>query len=191
MRFSLPPLPYAMDALEPLMPLHTIEYHYGKHLAAYVNNLNNLIQGTEFETAELDEIVRRAKGPTFNNAAQVWNHTLFFNELSPSPQGEPTGKLLQAIVDDFGSLDAFKDQFTKASLALFGSGWVWLVADDKGKLSIVAMENAGNPITKSLKPLMAIDVWEHSYYLDHQNRRADYIANFWKLLDWKFVENNY
>lgn len=190
MKFSLLPLPYAMDALEPLMPQHTIEYHYGKHLATYITNLNSLIQGTEFEEMiSLEQIVFRSKGPIYNNAAQVWNHQHFFNQLSPTPQTEPTGELRAAIVCDFGSYEQFKESFSKAALSLFGSGWVWLAADDHDRLSILSMPNAGNPATEGLRAIMTIDVWEHAYYLDHQNRRADYVSNFWKLLDWKFIDD--
>lgn len=192
MKFQIPELHYAADGLEPLMSRSTIEYHYGKHLAAYINNLNTLVVGTEFEKdTAIQDIVLRSSGAIYNNAAQAWNHILFFNQLSPKPQAAPSGKLLAAIDRDFGSLEAFKEQFTKAATTLFGSGWVWLAADDAGKLSILAMGNAGNPVTEGLRPLMGIDVWEHAYYLDHQNRRADFIGNFWKLLDWKFVEKNY
>ncbi|MEG1897941.1 MAG: superoxide dismutase [Mucinivorans sp.] len=192
MRFTIAPLPYATNALEPLMATQTVEYHYGKHLTGYVSNLNRLIVGTEFEDAvPLEQIILRSSGPIYNNAAQVWNHTLFFNELSPNAVHAPTGRLLEAIIRDFGSFEAFKDQFTKVSLALFGSGWVWLVADEDDKLSVLPMGNAGNPATEGLRAVMTLDVWEHSYYLDHQNRRAEYIDNFWQLLDWAFVENNY
>lgn len=192
MKFALPPLPYALDALEPLMATKTLEYHHGKHLATYVNNLNNLIVGTEFEEMiPLEQIIFRASGPIYNNAAQVWNHTFFFNELSPTATHAPSGRLLDAIIRDFGSFENFKDQFTKISLSLFGSGWVWLVADDEDRLSILPLGNAGNPATEGLRAVMTIDVWEHAYYLDHQNRRAEYIDNFWQLLNWEFVENNY
>lgn len=192
MRFALPPLPYAADALEPFISRQTIDYHYGKHLATYISNLNKLIVGTEFEEMiPLEQIVFRSKGAIYNNAAQVWNHTFYFNQLSPTPQAMPTGELMKDIERDFGSYEKFKEQFTAASLALFGSGWVWLVADENKKLSIIGMPNAGNPATEGLRAVMAIDVWEHSYYLDYQNRRAEYIENFFKVLNWKFIEDNF
>lgn len=176
------------------MPAHTLEYHYGRHNATYVNNVNTLIVGTEFEkepNLTLEDLVLRSDGALFNNAAQAWNHNLFFHELSPTPQSKPTGTLLSAIERDFGSYDAFADQFTKASIALFGSGWTWLAKDKNGKLSIVSLSNAGNPARDGLKPLMGIDMWEHSYYLDHQNRRPDYLNNFWKLIDWSVIEKRF
>lgn len=194
MKFSLPQLPYAIEALGPLMPAHTLEYHYGRHHAAYVNNVNTLIQGTEFEeepNLTLEDLILRSNGALFNNAAQAWNHTFFFFELSPSPQLKPGGDLLKAIERDFGSFETFVEQFKKASISLFGSGWTWLVADKDGKLSIVSTANAGNPARDSLRPLMTADIWEHAYYLDHQNRRAEYIDNFFKLLDWSVIEKRF
>lgn len=193
MKFSLPPLPYALDALGELMPAHTLEYHYGRHHAAYINNLNALIEGTEFEKYEtLEDIMLRASGAIFNNAAQAWNHHFFFDQFSPTPQNEPHGPLRAAIDRDFGSFATFKEKFEKATLSLFGSGWVWLVIDSDGILSIDSTSNAGNPATEEgLRPIMTIDVWEHSYYLDHQNRRADYLANFWKLIDWAVITRRF
>ncbi len=170
----LPQLPYAADALAPKMSKETIEYHYGKHHQAYVNNLNNLIPGTPYENMPLEEIIVKAEsGPIYNNAAQVWNHTFFFFTLSPTPKSMPSGKLAEAINRDFGSFDAFKEQFTKAAAGLFGSGWTWLAADDNGKLSIVSESNAGNPLRKGLHPLLTVDVWEHAYYIDYRNVRPD------------------
>ncbi len=188
---KLPVLPYALNALAPQISEETMDYHYNKHLQTYVNNLNNLIPGTRFENASLEEIVMTSDGPVFNNAAQIWNHTFFFLTLSPSPRSVPDGKLMQAIDRDFGSFDKFKEQFSKAAAGLFGSGWTWLVKDKTGKLSIVSESNAGNPIVKGLVPLMNIDVWEHAYYIDYRNRRADFISAFWDRIDWKEIEKRY
>ena len=188
----LPQLPYAADALAPKMSKETIEYHYGKHHQAYVNNLNNLIPGTPYENMPLEEIIVKAEsGPIYNNAAQVWNHTFFFFTLSPTPKSMPSGPLAEAIDRDFGSFDAFKEQFTSAAAALFGSGWTWLVKDRNGKLSIVSESNAGNPLRKGLHPLLTVDVWEHAYYIDYRNVRPDYLKNFWELVDWNTVEKRY
>ncbi len=191
MKFELPPLPWAVDALEPIISAKTIEFHYGKHHQTYVNNLNNLLPGSAFEDASLEDIILEADGGIFNNGAQVWNHTFYWNCLSPNGGGEPTGSLLDAIVRDFGSFEEFKKQFTTAAATLFGSGWAWLCTDDNGKLSIVQESNAGNPMRRDLEPLLTCDVWEHSYYLDKQNRRPDYIADFWKLVDWEAVSERY
>ncbi len=191
MTHTQPQLPYAMDALAPYMSQETLEYHYGKHLKAYVDNVNKMIPNTVFENATLDEIVMKAEGPLFNNAAQVWNHNLFFLSFSPKAKEAPEGALLEAINRDFGSLDAFKEQFEKAAVALFGSGWTWLAVGADGKLQIISESNAGNPLRKGLKTLMGVDVWEHSYYIDYRNRRADYLKAFWKILDWKTVEDRY
>lgn len=184
--FSLPALPYKPDALEPHISRETIEYHYGKHHAAYVKNLNGLVQGNEFENMSLEEIVKKSKGPIFNNAAQVWNHTFYWNCLAPKAGGEPGGRLADAIKKDFGSFESFKEQFTKTATSLFGSGWAWLVQGD-GKLEIVGTSNAENPLTQGKKPLMTCDVWEHAYYIDYRNRRPDYVGSFWKLVNWDFV----
>ncbi len=191
MKFELPPLPWAADALEPIISAKTIEFHYGKHHQAYVNNLNNLLPGSPFENAPLEQIVVEAEGGIFNNAAQVWNHTFYWNCLTPKGGGQPTGDLMDAIVRDFGSFEEFQKQFTQAAATLFGSGWAWLSADEDGKLIISQESNAGNPMRKGLEPLLTCDVWEHAYYLDKQNRRPDYIADFWKLVDWDAVSERY
>lgn len=187
MAFELPSLPYAKNALEPHISEKTIEFHYGKHHQAYVNNLNNLIPGTAFENSSLEEIIAKADGGIFNNGAQVWNHTFYWNCLSPSGGGNPEGALLEAINKAFGSFDAFKDAFSKAAATLFGSGWAWLVKNKEGALEIIQESNAGNPIRKGFTPLLTCDVWEHAYYLDQQNKRPAYIETFWKLVDWKAV----
>jgi len=191
MKFELPPLPWAADALEPIISAKTIEFHYGKHHQAYVNNLNNLLPGSPFENAPLEQIVVEAEGGIFNNAAQVWNHTFYWNCLTPNGGGQPSGDLMDAIVRDFGSFEEFQKQFTQAAATLFGSGWAWLSADEDGKLIISQEPNAGNPMKKNLEPLLTCDVWEHAYYLDKQNRRPDYIADFWKLVDWDAVSERY
>lgn len=191
MTHSLPALPYEMEALAPHMSRETLEYHYGKHLKTYIDNLNNLIVGTPFAEMPLEEICVKAEGPIFNNGAQAWNHIFFFNSLTPTSQGAPTGALAAAIDRDFGSLEAFKEQFGKAATSLFGSGWVWLCSDKDGKLSIVAEPNAGNPLKKGLTPLLCIDVWEHAYYIDYRNSRPEFIKNFWELVNWKVVEQRY
>lgn len=191
MAFKLPPLSYAVQALEPFISARTLEFHYGKHHQTYVNNLNGLIPGTDFEASSLEEIIKKADGPIFNNGAQVWNHNFYFESLSPSPLLEPQELLAKAIERDFGSFEAFREEFTKSALALFGSGWTWLVKNEQGKLSIIQEPNAGNPLRKGLVPLMTCDVWEHAYYLDYQNRRQEYINAFWKVLDWKKVSSRY
>jgi Fe-Mn family superoxide dismutase len=187
----MPKLPYPEDALAPHLSAETVEYHYGKHLQAYVNNLNNLIKGTPYIDMSLEEIIRSSEGGVFNNAAQVWNHTLYFTSFSPNPRTAPEGRLAEAIVRDFGSFDKFREEFGKQAMALFGSGWTWLATDGNGKLSIVSKSNGGNPLTDGLTPLMGIDVWEHAYYIDYRNRRADSVEAFWKILDWKIVEERY
>ena len=191
MKFELPSLPYAIDALEPHISQRTLEFHHGKHHQAYVNNLNNLIPGTEFEDADLETIIKKADGGIFNNGAQVWNHTFYFNQFSPNGGGKPTGALAEAINKSFGSFDAFKDEFSKAAATLFGSGWAWLVKKDDGSLEIIKESNAGNPIRNGLTPILTCDVWEHAYYLDKQNKRPDYIADFWKVVDWNVVGGRY
>ncbi|MDD3108530.1 MAG: superoxide dismutase [Alistipes sp.] len=188
---QLPKLPYAEDALAPQMSRETLEYHYGKHHQAYVNNLNHLIADTAYADMSLEEIVMKADGAIFNNAAQAWNHTFFFYSLSPSPKSMPSGTLAAAIDRDFGSFDGLKEQFSKAAAGLFGSGWVWLVKDDPSKLSILAESNAGNPLRRWLTPLLCIDVWEHAYYIDYRNRRPDFIQNFWDFVDWSVVEERF
>lgn len=191
MKFTLPELPYAHDALAPVISAETISFHYGKHHQAYVNNLNNLVPGTEFENADLDTIVKKSDGPIFNNAAQIWNHNFYFLSLTPKKGSAPSAALAKAIDEAFGSFDKFKDEFAKAAVTLFGSGWAWLVKDDVGKLSIVKESNAGNPITKGLIPLLTFDVWEHAYYIDYQNRRPDHINAMWELVDWNVVSARY
>ena len=187
MPYELPQLPYDMDALQPYISKETLEYHYGKHHAAYVNNLNKLVEGTEFAGASLEDIVKKASGGIFNNGAQVWNHTFYWNCMSPEGNREPSGALLNAIKSDFGSFEEFKDKFSVAAATLFGSGWAWLVKTDAGKLEIVQESNAGNPLTKGLEPIMTCDVWEHAYYIDKRNRRPAYIDDFWKLVDWETI----
>jgi Fe-Mn family superoxide dismutase len=187
MSHTLPTLPYALNALEPNISLKTLEFHYGKHHQAYVNNLNNLVPGTKFENATLETIIKEADGAIFNNGAQIWNHTFYFTSFSPKGGGEPEGILGEAIKKSFGSLSEFKDKFSKAAITLFGSGWAWLVKKADGSLEIVQESNAGNPLRKGLTPILTCDVWEHTYYLDYQNRRPDYIEAFWKILDWKVV----
>ena len=182
----MPELPYAPEALVPKMSRETLDYHYGKHLQTYVDNLNRLIPGTPYAEMPLDEIVRRADGAVFNNAAQAWNHTFFFRSLTPTQEAMPEA-LAARLTADFGSVEAFKEQFTKAAVGLFGSGWVWLAADRSGNLSIVAKPNAGNPMTDGLRPVLTVDVWEHAYYIDYRNRRADFVAAWWDLVDWKQV----
>lgn len=187
MPYELPQLPYDMDALQPYISKETLEYHYGKHHAAYVNNLNKLVEGTEFAGASLEDIVKKASGGIFNNGAQVWNHTFYWNCMSPEGNREPAGALLNAIKSDFGSFEEFKDKFSVAAATLFGAGWAWLVKTDAGKLEIVQESNAGNPLTKGLEPIMTCDVWEHAYYIDKRNRRPAYIDDFWKLVDWETI----
>lgn len=191
MSFELPKLSYALNALEPVISQKTLEFHYGKHHQAYVNNLNNLVPGTKFENASLETIIKEADGGIFNNGAQVWNHTFFFNSLAPHASGEPSGKLADAIKKDFGSFAEFKEKFSKAAVTLFGSGWAWLVKNGEGKLEIVQESNAGNPIRKGLTPVLTCDVWEHAYYLDYQNRRPDFVESFWKLVDWNTVATRF
>lgn len=184
MAFSLPDLPYELDALTPFISKQTLEFHYGKHHLAYVNNLNGLIPGTKFENADLETIIKEAEGGIFNNGAQVWNHTFYFMQFSPKGARVPSGNLADAINVTYGSFDAFKETFTKAAATLFGSGWAWLVKTSDGKLDIVQESNAGNPLRNGLTPIMTCDVWEHAYYLDQQNKRPDYLKNFWEILDW-------
>jgi len=187
MTHELPKLPYALNALEPFISQRTIEFHYGKHHQAYVNNLNKLIVGTEFGEASLEEIVRKASGGIFNNGAQVWNHTFYWNCMKPQAGGEPTGTLHEAIIKNFGSFAEFKEKFSNAAATLFGSGWAWLVKKPDGILEITQESNAGNPLKSGSTPLLTCDVWEHAYYLDKQNLRPNYIADFWNLVDWDAV----
>ncbi len=191
MKFELPQLPYAHNALEPVISEKTISFHYGKHHLTYVNNLNGLVPGTQFENADLDTIVKNSDGPIFNNAAQIWNHNFYFLSLTPDKGSQPSPQLDKAINDAFGSLDNFKSEFNKAAVSVFGAGWAWLVKDADGKLSIAKESNAGNPLTHGLVPLLTFDVWEHAYYIDYQNRRADYVAALWDLVDWKVVSSRY
>jgi Fe-Mn family superoxide dismutase len=191
MSFTLPPLPYPMDALEPCISARTLEYHYGKHHQAYVNNLNGLIPGTAFENATLEEIIMKAEGGIFNNGAQVYNHTFYFEQFAPDGCREPKGALKEALIAVFGSQEGFAEQFNKAAASLFGSGWAWLVQNLEGKLEIVQTSNAGCPLREGKKPLLTCDVWEHAYYLDKQNLRLKYIEDFWKVVDWKVISQRY
>lgn len=186
MTHKLPELPYQKEELAPLMSPETLEYHYGKHLQTYIDNLNKLIPGTPYEELSLKEIICKADGAIFNNAAQTWNHTFFFQTLTPHSNAIPQN-LESLLIRDFGSTEAFKEQFTKAAISLFGSGWVWLAANHEGKLFILPEANAGNPLTKGFTPLLVIDVWEHAYYIDYRNRRAAFIEAFWKLVNWEKV----
>ena len=187
--FTLIELPYAPEALEPVISKETIAFHHGKHLAGYVNNLNGLLEGSPLAGLSLKEIVCKATGGILNNAGQILNHNMYFGQFkAPQAGNKPTGQLAEAIDRDFGSFEAFKEEFQKAGATLFGSGWVWLSADKDGKLVITQETNAANPIQKGLKPLLTFDVWEHAYYLDYQNRRADHLSALWDIVDWKVVE---
>lgn len=186
-KIELPQLPYAMDALQPFISKQTIEFHYGKHHQTYVDNLNKLIEGTEFENSSLEEMIKLSTGGIFNNAAQVWNHTFYWESLTPGSTGVPQGVLAAEIDRQFGSFEDFRQKFTQAALTLFGSGWVWLAKDDKGTLEILQTSNADNPLRTGRIPLLTCDVWEHAYYLDKQNRRAAYVEDFWKIVDWNRV----
>lgn len=190
MAFELPALPYALDALAPKMSKETLEFHYGKHHKTYVDNLNKLVPGTEFEGKDLEAIIKKSSGGVFNNAAQVWNHTFFWNCLSPNGGGRPTGVLAEAIDKHFGSFETFKEKFSDTSIKQFGSGWGWLVKSQEGKLEIVSTSNAGNPMTDGKTPLLTCDVWEHAYYIDYRNKRPDFLAAFWDLVNWNFVAKN-
>lgn len=191
MAIELPPLPYALNALEPHISKETLEYHYGKHHQTYANNLNALLDGSDFEDFPLEEIIYQASGSVFNNAAQVWNHSFYWNCLSPNGGGEPTGKMLEIINQSFGSFAKFKEQFTKNAITTFGSGWGWLVRNSADKLEIVSTSNAGNPMTDGKTPLLTCDVWEHAYYIDYRNARPKYLDAFWNLVNWKFVADNF
>ncbi len=192
MEHTLPPLPYAMDALAPYMSRETLEFHYGKHHQAYVTNLNNLIKGNEFENMPLEEIIRRSSGGVFNNAAQVWNHTFFWNCMKPGGGGEPTGALGQAIGKKWGSYAAFKEAFAKSAVGNFGSGWTWLVKKADGSVDIVNTSNAATPLTTADKPLMTADVWEHAYYIDYRNARPKFVETFLNnLVNWDFAARNF
>ena len=188
---SLPVLPYAKDALSPVLSAETLDYHYGKHHQAYINNLNKLIAGTEYEDMDLETIIKNSSGSLFNNAAQVFNHNFYWDCLSPDGGGEPTGSLAEAINKNFGSFAAFKEKFTAVALATFGSGWAWLVKNAQGGLEIVSTKNAGTPITDGKTPLLTCDVWEHAYYIDYRNARPAYVEEFWKVVNWDFVAENF
>jgi len=187
MTHQLPPLPYDVGALAPHLSAETLGFHHGKHHATYVTNLNGLIPGTEFEHLPLEEIVRRASGPLFNNAAQVWNHTFYWHSLAPRGGGEPRGALADAIAQTFGSFAAFREQFTKTAVGTFGSGWAWLVLTPAGKLELASTSNAATPLTTGNRPLLTCDVWEHAYYIDYRNARPKYVEAFWNLVDWDMV----
>ncbi|BBL71641.1 superoxide dismutase [Fe] [Methylogaea oryzae] len=191
MAFQLPELPYAKNALEPHISAETLEFHHGKHHQTYVTNLNNLIAGTEYENMSLEDIVLKSSGGLFNNAAQVWNHTFYWNCLSPNGGGEPTGALADAINAKFGSFAAFKEEFTKCAIGTFGSGWAWLVKEADGSLALASTSNAACPCTCNQKPLLTCDVWEHAYYVDYRNARPKYVEAFWNLVNWEFVAKNF
>jgi len=191
MEHKLPELPYAMDALAPHISKETLEFHYGKHHQTYVTNLNNLIKGTEFEDMSLEDIIMKSSGGLFNNAAQIWNHSFYWNCLSPNGGGEPTGELADAINKAFGSFDAFKEEFAKTSITTFGSGWGWLVKNSDGSLALASTSNAGTPMTEGQTALLTCDVWEHAYYIDFRNARPAYVEAFWKLVNWDFVAKNF
>lgn len=188
MKHAMLILPYAQDALAPRMSAETLAFHHGKHLQTYIDNLNRLVEGTPYADMPLKEIVQKADGALLNNAAQAWNHILFFKQLTPQPVNM-SSTLTQTISARFGSVEVFREAFEQAAIGLFGSGWAWLALDKEHQLQIVPEPNAGNPIRQGMRPLMCIDVWEHAYYLDYQNRRADYVKNFWYLIDWDRVEN--
>jgi superoxide dismutase, Fe-Mn family len=187
---QLPPLPYALDALQPHISKETLEYHYGKHHQAYVTNLNNLIKGTEFENQSLEDVIRKSSGGIFNNAAQVWNHTFYWHCLSPRGGGQPQGPLADVLNKKFGSFDAFKETFSKSAVGNFGSGWTWLVRKSDGSVDILNTSNAATPLTTADRPLLTCDVWEHAYYVDYRNRRPDYVAAYWNLVNWEFAAKN-
>ena len=196
MEHQLPALPYAKNALIPHISEETLEFHYGKHHQTYVTKLNELIKGTEFEDASLENIVKKSSGGIFNNAAQVWNHTFYWHGLKPNtsetPRGIPnSGKLAEAINAKWGSAEAFKTAFTQCAVTTFGAGWAWLVKKQDGTLDIVSTSNAATPLTSTAKPLLTCDVWEHAYYIDYRNVRADYVEKFWNIIDWDFVEKNF
>jgi superoxide dismutase, Fe-Mn family len=190
MPHTLPELPFAKNALAPVISEETINFHYGKHHNAYVTNLNKLIAGTEFEKLALEDTVRKASGGIFNNAAQLWNHSFYWKCLAPKA-GEPSGALVKALEKQFGSLAEFKKQFSNAAVTLFGSGWAWLTRDKQGALAIEQASNAGCPLTTGKTPLLTCDVWEHAYYIDYRNARADYVEKYWTIVNWKFVQENF
>lgn len=191
MEHTLPPLPYAIDALAPAISQETLEYHYGKHHQTYVTNLNNLIKGTEFENLSLEEIIKKSSGGIFNNSAQVWNHTFYWNSLTPNGKGAPDGALAEAINAKWGSFDKFKEEFTKSAVGNFGSSWTWLVKKADGSLDIVNTSNAATPLTTDAKALITCDLWEHAYYIDYRNVRPKYLETFFKLANWDFAAANF
>ena len=191
MEHKLPELPYALDGLQPHISKETLEFHYGKHHQTYVTNLNNLIKGTEFENMALEDIVKKSSGGMFNNAAQIWNHTFYWFCLKPNGGGQPSGALAEAINKKFGSFDEFKKQFTQTCITTFGSGWGWLVKNADGSIELMSTSNAQSPMTSGKTALLTCDVWEHAYYVDYRNRRPDYVAAFWNLVNWDFVAKNF
>ena len=191
MEHKLPDLPYAMDALAPIISKETLEFHYSKHHQTYVTNLNNLIKGSEFENCSLEEIIMKSSGGVFNNAAQVWNHSFYWKGMKPGGGGEPTGALAEAINKKFGSFSAFKDEFAKCAIGTFGSGWAWLVKNADGSVELMSTSNAATPMTAGKVALLTCDVWEHAYYIDYRNLRAKYVESFWGLVDWGFVMRNF
>lgn len=190
MTHQLPPLPYAMDALEPHISKETLEFHYGKHHKTYVDKLNGLIPGTEFENMSLEDTIKKSSGGMFNNAAQIWNHSFYWNCLSPQGSSEPTGALADAINKTFGSFEAFKEQFTTAAINTFGAGWAWLVKNADGSLEIISTSNAATPMTEGKTAMLTCDVWEHAYYIDYRNSRPNYLEHFWQLVNWEFVASH-
>ena len=191
MKFTKPDLPYAPDALAPVISAETIGFHYGKHEQAYIDTLNSLIEGTEYQDMTLEEIILKSDGKLFNQASQAWNHIFYFFQFAPGGANEPSGNLLAKIEEQFGTLEDFKAKFVEAGVGVFGSGWVWLSSDANGNLVITQGKNAENPMTSGLKPLLVFDVWEHAYYLDYQNRRADYLKKLWDIVDWSVIEERY
>ncbi len=191
MAIELPALPYEKNALAPHISEETLEFHYGKHHQTYVTNLNNLISGTSFADASLETIISRSEGGMFNNAAQIWNHTFYWNSLSPNGGGAPTGALAEAINSKFGSFDEFKAEFTKCAVTTFGAGWAWLVKNSDGSIDLVSTSNAACPLTEGQTPLLTCDVWEHAYYIDYRNARPSYLEAYWKLVNWEFATTNF
>ncbi len=191
MKFQQPRLPYAPDALEPVISAVTLDFHYGKHEKAYIDNLNRLIKDTPYEDMPLERIIVESEGPLFNNASQAWNHIFYFFQFNPAGLKAPGGRLGEQIEKQFGSLENFQKEFEEAGASLFGSGWVWLANDKDGHLEIIKGSNAENPLTRNLNPILTFDVWEHAYYLDYQNRRADYLHRLWDILDWSVIESRY
>lgn len=191
MTHLLPPLPYALNALQPILSQETLEYHYTKHHQAYVNNLNNLIKDTEFANASLEDIIQKSSGGIFNNAAQVWNHTFYWHSMTPNGTKGPSGKLEEAILKTFGSFEEFKKRFNQTAVSTFGSGWAWLVKNANGELDIMSTSNADLPMKHGKQALLTCDVWEHAYYIDYRNMRPTYVEKFWDIVNWDFVEKNF